>query len=413
MESKRFDVVKFISRGSYCIVYEVAYPQDGDENTRTTWALKRFYLKRSSAARCALREHDILVRLALADKQSSFIVTLLQSLRIHGDPALVLQKGSGYDLGDLISNFDYLDEKDARFYSCEIICGLEHLHSMGIVHLDIKPTNMLIADSGHLLISDFDRSYDMTKATEPPRRTDFAGTPLFKAPEIRNQIEITTKADIWSLGVLVATIMYGYAKVEDWLHTFQFTTGCLPNASAPLRQFFQACLTENPKRRLDIGGVKCLDFYRDVSWEDVVSCTMEPPYHPSEFDFSAAVENFDLDPYDPLLLNAAQSTHMPMIYGGLRDTCDKNGVRQLLVHIPNHVELAEAGLTPKRIDEIFAGFNFMNPHHLESFHGFEAKPNVNGDGNVLSYSKQAEMEGFLSPPSGTQQLKPYIFSSPT
>ncbi|VDK41570.1 unnamed protein product [Taenia asiatica] len=396
--SESFDVVKFISRGSYCIVYE---------SIRTTWALKRFYLKRSSAARCALREHDILVRLALADKQSSFIVTLLQSLRIHGDPALVLQKGN------LISNFDYLDEKDARFYSCEIICGLEHLHSMGIVHLDIKPTNMLIADSGHLLISDFDRSYDMTQATEPPRRTDFAGTPLFKAPEIRNQIEITTKADIWSLGVLVAAIMYGYAKVEDWLRTFQFTKGCLPNASAPLRQFFKACLTENPKRRLDIGGVKCLEFYRDVSWEDVVACTMEPPYHPSEFDFSAAAENFDLDPYDPLLLNAAQSTHMPMIYKGLRDTRDKNGVRQLVVHIPNHVELAEAGLTPKRIDELFASFNFMNPHYLESFHGFDEKQNVSGDDNALSYSKQTEMAGFLSPPSGAQQLKPYIFSSPT
>ncbi|KAL5960578.1 Ribosomal protein S6 kinase alpha-2 [Taenia solium] len=391
MEPRKFDVVKFISRGSYSIVYEIAYPQAGDKTTRMAWALKRFYLQDSSAVCCALREHDILVRLALADKQSLFLPTLFQSLRIHGAPAFVLQKGSGYDLEDLISNFGCLDEKDARFYSCEIICGLEHLHSMGIVHLDVKPTNILIADSGHLLITDFDCSYDMTRATGPPRKTNFAGIPFHMAPEIKNQMEITTKADVWSLGILVASIMYGEVRVEDWLHTFRFTTGRLPDMSAPLRQFFKACLTGNSKRRLDIDGVKCLDFYKDVNWEEVVACKMEPPYYPSEFEFSAAAENFNLDPYDPLLLNAAYSTGMPIIYEGLRDTCKKNGVRQLAVDLPNHVELAKAGLTPKRIDELFASFDFTNPHYLESSHGFDEKQNVSGDENAPSYSKQAEM----------------------
>ncbi|VDK44907.1 unnamed protein product [Taenia asiatica] len=304
----KFNVVSFISRGSYSIVYEIAYPQAGDKTTPMTWALKRFYLQNSYAV----------LRLALADKQSPFIVTLLQSLRVHGAPAFVLQKGSGFDLRDLISSFGYLDENKARFYSCEIICGLEHLHSMGIVHLDVKPTNMLIADSGHLLISDFDRSYDMTQATEPPRRTDFTGALFYMAPEIRNRIEITAKADVWSLGILVANTMYGRVRVKDWLHTFQFTTGCLPNASAPLRQFFQACLTDNPKRRLDIGGVKCLDFYKDVNWE----------------------EKFNIDPIDPLLLAAAYSTYMPLIDERLRDTHDENGVRQLVVILPNY-KLAE------------------------------------------------------------------------
>ncbi|KAL5961765.1 putative ribosomal protein S6 kinase alpha-1, partial [Taenia solium] len=225
MEPKKFDAVKFISRGSYSIVYEVVWPQADDRTSPTTWALKRFYLLNSSAVRCVLREHDILVRLALADKQSPFLVALSQSFRIHGGPAFVLRKGCGLDLWDLILNFGFLNEKNAQFYSCEIICGLEHLHSMGIVHLDVKPANMLIADSGHLLISDFDRAYDMTRTTGPPTQTDFTGTPFYMAPEIKYQVKITTKADVWSLSMLVATIMYGHATVNDWLHTFRFVTG--------------------------------------------------------------------------------------------------------------------------------------------------------------------------------------------
>ncbi|KAL5967180.1 Serine/threonine-protein kinase Sgk1, partial [Taenia solium] len=323
------------------------------------------------------------------DKQSPFIVTLSQSLRIHGAPALVLQKGSGYDLRDLIFNFGYLDENEARFYSCEIICGLEHLHSMGIVHLDVEPTNMLIADSGHLLVSDFNRSYDMTQATGPPRKTDFTGTPFFKAPEIRNRIKITTKADVYSLGVLVAAIMYGRDTVEDWLNTYRLMTGGFPNVSPPLRQFFEACLTDNHKRRLDIDGVKCLDFYKDVNWADVMACKMEPPYHPSEFRFSAGARKLALDPYDPLLLNAAYSSNMPMMDEGLLDICNKNGVRQLVVELPDHLQLAKAGLTPRRIDELFASFDFANPHYPESSHGFDEKQDVSGNETVISYSRQS------------------------
>ncbi|KAL5971740.1 Serine/threonine-protein kinase Sgk1 [Taenia solium] len=238
---------------------------------------------------------------------------------------------------------------------------------MRIVHFDVKPINMLIADSCHLLISDFDSSYDMTRSTGPPRQSDFAGTPFYMAPEIRNRIEITTKADVRSLDVLVTTIMYGR----------------LPNVSASLRQFFKACLTDNHKRRLDIDGVKCLDFYKDVNWEEVVACKMEPPYHPSELEFSAALENLDLDPYDPLLLAAAYRTGMPMIDEGFGDTRKKNGVRQLAVDLPNHVELAEAGLTPKKIDELFTNFDFTNPHYLESFHGFDEKQNFSGDDTTV------------------------------
>lgn len=104
--------------------------------------------------------------------------TLIESCRIDGAPAFVLHKGSGLDLCDLVSSVGYLDENHLRFYSSEIISGLEHLHAMHIAHLDVKPNNVLIVDSGHILLTDFDHAYDMSRETGPPKQTDFAENTL-------------------------------------------------------------------------------------------------------------------------------------------------------------------------------------------------------------------------------------------
>nr|CAD7421655.1 unnamed protein product [Timema poppensis] len=42
----------------------------------------------------------------------------------------------------------------SRFYAAEVLCGLEHLHTQGIVYRDCKPENILLDDHGHVRISD-------------------------------------------------------------------------------------------------------------------------------------------------------------------------------------------------------------------------------------------------------------------
>ncbi|KAJ0557800.1 putative protein kinase AGC-RSK-2 family [Helianthus annuus] len=49
-----------------------------------------------------------------------------------------------------------------RFYLAEIVCALEHLHSMGIAYRDLKPENVLIQESGHVTLTDFDLSHALT-----------------------------------------------------------------------------------------------------------------------------------------------------------------------------------------------------------------------------------------------------------
>ncbi|KAJ7980756.1 Kinase family protein [Quillaja saponaria] len=62
-----------------------------------------------------------------------------------------------------------------RFYLAEILCALEHLHSMGIAYRDLKPENVLIQQSGHVTLTDFDLSRNFTPKSN---KTIVSSTPI-------------------------------------------------------------------------------------------------------------------------------------------------------------------------------------------------------------------------------------------
>ena len=70
---------------------------------------------------------------------------------------------------DLIDYFCPLSEEEPTFYCSEVISGLVAIHAMGIVHLDIKPENILLSNTGHAMISDFDCAYELGYNVGPPK----------------------------------------------------------------------------------------------------------------------------------------------------------------------------------------------------------------------------------------------------
>lgn len=92
---------------------------------------------------------------AMALVLSPFVVRLFYSFRSANAMFLVMEYMIGGDLGQLLSNFGFMDENMARFYLSEICVALEYLHRHGIIHRDLKPDNVLIASDGHIKLSDF------------------------------------------------------------------------------------------------------------------------------------------------------------------------------------------------------------------------------------------------------------------
>nr|KYP71141.1 Serine/threonine-protein kinase OXI1 [Cajanus cajan] len=74
-----------------------------------------------------------------------------------------------------------------RFYVAEIICALDHLHSMGLAYRDLKPENVLIQNTGHVTLTDFDLSRKFSPKPNPKPKPNPIVTPLPVAPEPRRR----------------------------------------------------------------------------------------------------------------------------------------------------------------------------------------------------------------------------------
>ncbi|CAM5126124.1 unnamed protein product [Natator depressus] len=107
-------------------------------------------------------------------------------------------------------------EANVKKYFCQLIDGLEYLHSQGIVHKDIKPGNLLLTTNGTLKISDLGVAEALHPFAEDDTCRTSQGSPAFQPPEIANGLDTFSgfKVDIWSAGVTLYNITTGLYPFE-------------------------------------------------------------------------------------------------------------------------------------------------------------------------------------------------------
>lgn len=119
-----------------------------------------------------------------------------------------------FENGDLCKYLggNALEEKKVNNFSIQIKNGLQYLYTQNIVHRDIKPQNILVSNDKILKIIDFGLSKNININNEI--MDTICGSPMYMAPEIIKTKNYTIKSDIWSFGVIIYEMVYGYTPLR-------------------------------------------------------------------------------------------------------------------------------------------------------------------------------------------------------
>jgi len=99
--------------------------------------------------------HIVAERDLMAEANNPWLVKLFYAFQDQTYLYLVMEYCGGGDLMGLLIKKDILSEDETRFYMSELAAAINHVHSLGFVHRDLKPDNILIATDGHVRLSDF------------------------------------------------------------------------------------------------------------------------------------------------------------------------------------------------------------------------------------------------------------------
>ncbi|KAJ0989233.1 hypothetical protein J5N97_007589 [Dioscorea zingiberensis] len=190
MNSKRWIRGQTLGHGSFSTVSLASFPSSG-----AVLAVKSTEAS-GSASSSLLHEQRILSSLHCLNiiSYAGFDVTTeLSDGRVYYN--LFMEYAAGGSLSDEIKSGP-IDEASIRDHVAGILSGLTYLHSLGYVHCDVKPENILIGDDGRTKLGDL----GCAKVSGDEERCLIRGTPMFMAPEVARGEEQGPTADVWALG---------------------------------------------------------------------------------------------------------------------------------------------------------------------------------------------------------------------
>ncbi|XP_029451767.1 rho-associated protein kinase 2 isoform X4 [Rhinatrema bivittatum] len=299
MKAEDYDVVKVIGRGAFGEVQLVRHKVS--QKVYAMKLLSKFEMIKRSDSAFFWEERDI-----MAFANSPWVIQLFCAFQDERYLYMVMEYMPGGDLVNLMSNYD-MPEKWAKFYTAEVVLALDAIHSMGLIHRDVKPDNMLLDKYGHLKLADFGTCMKMDE-TGMVRCDTAVGTPDYISPEVLKSQGgdgyYGRECDWWSVGVFIFEMLVGdtpfyadslvgtYSKIMDHKNSLNFPDDVEISKNA--KNLICAFLTDRDVRlgRNGVEEIKQHPFFKNDQWTwDNIRETAAPvvPELSSDVDSS----NFD------------------------------------------------------------------------------------------------------------------------
>ncbi|MGW1779195.1 serine/threonine-protein kinase [Streptomyces sp. NPDC002143] len=199
---------------------------------------------------------------AIARIRNNSAVTVFDVVEEDDRPWIVMELVEGKSLAEVIREDGVLEPKRAAEVGLAILDVLRSAHREGILHRDVKPSNVLIAEDGRVVLTDF----GIAQVEGDPSITStgmLVGAPSYISPERARGHKPGPAADLWSLGGLLYASVEGsppYDKGSAIATLTAVMTEQLeePKNAGPLKDVIYGLLTKDPARRLDDAGARAM-----------------------------------------------------------------------------------------------------------------------------------------------------------
>ncbi|OEJ40493.1 serine/threonine protein kinase [Streptomyces agglomeratus] len=199
---------------------------------------------------------------AIARIRNNGAVTVYDVVDEDDRPWIVMELIEGKSLADVVRQDGLLTPRRAAEVGLAILDVLRAAHRQGILHRDVKPSNVLISEDGRVVLTDF----GIAQVEGDPSITStgmLVGAPSYISPERARGHKPGPAADLWSLGGLLYASVEGtppYDKGSAIATLTAVMTEPLdpPKNAGPLEEVIYGLLAKDPQQRLDDAGARAL-----------------------------------------------------------------------------------------------------------------------------------------------------------
>ncbi|MEU9733187.1 serine/threonine-protein kinase [Streptomyces sp. NPDC048002] len=225
------------------------------------------------------------------------VVTVYDVATQDGRPWIVMELVRGISLAELLDAEGPLAPQRAAHIGAEVLAALRAAHEAGVLHRDVKPANVLLANDGRVVLTDF--GIAMVEGSSALTMTgEVIGSPEFLAPERALGRTPGPESDLWSLGVLLYASVEGNSpfRQDTPLSTLRAIVDeelPAPLRAGPLAPVIEGLLRKDPADRLPAeeaerelrvigaGGTPRAGTVRATPYSPTVAAHRQPPPAPA------------------------------------------------------------------------------------------------------------------------------------
>jgi len=216
----------------------------------------------SDEDRSMLRERTRREARAAARLDHPSAVTVYDVVEHDGAPYLVMELVEAGTLADVVRSDGPLSPQRTAQVGLALLGALEAAHRQGIVHRDVKPSNVMVRDDGRVVLTDFGIATSTGDASLTHTGL-LLGSPAYIAPERARGEAPGPPSDLWSLGATLFTAVEGRPPFEGDTPLTTVTAVVTGDrapyvAAGPLAPVLDGLLAKDPAERLDAAGARPL-----------------------------------------------------------------------------------------------------------------------------------------------------------